>query len=115
MLRVGPLSASLYRMQYVGYSPFPVYDFDGRMRSQFKRRPVPRRNRVQSFETECGGIRGMENIENCSFEPGQVGNERPTFGKRMIVEKVRQVETRVKYRWLPWGMLQQVLLDQGRE
>ena len=33
----------------------------------------------------------------------------------MIVEKVRQVETRVKYGWLRWGMLQQVLLDEGRE
>jgi hypothetical protein len=29
----------------------------------------------------------------------------------MIVEKVRQVETRVKYRWLRRGMLQQVLLN----
>jgi hypothetical protein len=27
-------------MQYVGYSPFTVYDFDGRMRSQFKGRPL---------------------------------------------------------------------------
>ena len=70
---------------------------------------------MQSFETECGGIRSMKDIENCPFEPSEVGDERPTFGKRMIVEKVRQVEPRVKYRWLRWGMLQQVLLDQGRE
>jgi hypothetical protein len=34
----------------------------------------------------------MEDIENCSFEPGQVGDERPTFGKRMIVEKIRQIK-----------------------
>src|ERR1700739_383958 len=57
----------------------------------------------------------MKDIENCPFQPRQVGDERPTFGKRMIVEKVRQVETRVKYRWLRRGMLQQVLLNQGRE
>src|SRR6266404_5790456 len=97
MLGIGPLYALLYRLQYVGYSPFTVYDFDGRMRSQFKCRPVLCRNRVQDFESERGGIRGMENLENCSFQPGQVGYEGPTFGKRMIVEKVRQVETRVKY------------------
>jgi hypothetical protein len=89
MLRVAPPLALLDRMQSVSYSPFTVYNFDCRMRSQFNGRPLLRGNRAQGFETECGSIRGMKDIENCPFESRQLGDERPTFGKRMNVEKVR--------------------------
>ena len=57
----------------------------------------------------------MEDIQNCSFQPRQLANERPTLGKGMVAKKAIQISTRIEYRGLSRRARQQVVPYEGRK
>ena len=72
-----------FAQQFV-HAPFAIDDRKRRMRAHRERRPILRRDRAHRLGAQRFGVRGMEDLGQRPLQPRQVGDERPSFDRRLI-------------------------------